>query len=206
MTAELECLLDDVVTGKQEMMGAIDAVCDAARRIIAGLEDGAVAGEAVEPGVSPGGDNSKERPPTAAMKKFTASIARRKGIKPPAGYTKSGAICRAFLDLHAPERPARDADGKPTGETGSRPPSPSGKDRTAKADGGLAGFRPRADVVSKSNGPQKEKAWPEDGSTPFVTLKLGQLSGFRSPLRGIFLAVWLSTTVRSHLNFPPSFH
>ncbi len=125
VTAELECLLDDVVTGKQEMMGAIDAVCDAARRIIAGLEDGAVAGEAVEPGVSPGGDNSGERPPTAAMKKFAASIARRKGIRPPAGYTKSGAICRAFLDLHAPERTARDADRKPTGETGSRPPSPA---------------------------------------------------------------------------------
>ena len=46
MTAELECLLDDVVTGRQEMMGAIDAVCDAARRIIGSLGDGAVAGEA----------------------------------------------------------------------------------------------------------------------------------------------------------------
>ena len=123
VTAELECLLDDVVTGKQEMMGAIDAVCDAARRIIGSLGDGAVAGEAVELGVSPGGENGGERPPTAAMKKFAGSIARRKGIKPPAGYTKSGAICRAFLDLHAPERTAQDADRKPTGETGSRPPS-----------------------------------------------------------------------------------
>ena len=125
MTAELECLLDDVVTGKQEMMGAIDAVCDAARRIIGSLGDGGVAGEAVELGVSPGGENGGERPPTAAMKKFAGSIARRKGIKPPAGYTKSGAICRAFLDLHAPERTAQDADSKPTGETGSRPPSPA---------------------------------------------------------------------------------
>ena len=44
VTAELECLLDDVVTGKQEMMGAIDAVCDAARRIIGSLGDSAVAG------------------------------------------------------------------------------------------------------------------------------------------------------------------
>ena len=125
VTAELECLLDDVVTGRQEMMGAIDAVCDAARRIIGSLGDGAVAGEAVELGVSPGGENGGERPPTAAMKKFAGSIARRKGIKPPAGYTKSGAICRAFLDLHAPERTAQDADKKPTGETGPRPPSPA---------------------------------------------------------------------------------
>ena len=52
VTAELECLLDDVVTGKQEMMGAIDAVCDAARRIIGSLEDGAVAGEAIELGMA----------------------------------------------------------------------------------------------------------------------------------------------------------
>ena len=107
-------------------MGAIDAVCDAARRIIGRLGEGAVAGEAVELGVwLSGGENGGERPPTAAMKKFAASIARHKGIKPPAGYTKSGAICRAFLDLHAPERTAQDADRKPTGETGPRPPSPA---------------------------------------------------------------------------------
>ena len=125
VTAELECLLDDVVTGKQEMMGAIDAVCDAARRIIGSLGDGALAGEAVELGMALDRENGEGRPPTAAMKKFAASIARREGIKPPAGYTKSGAICRAFLDLHAPERTAQDADRKPTGETGPRPPSPA---------------------------------------------------------------------------------
>jgi DNA topoisomerase III len=34
VTAQLECLLDDVVVGKQEMVGAIDAVCDVAQRII----------------------------------------------------------------------------------------------------------------------------------------------------------------------------
>jgi len=34
VTAPLECLLDDVVIGKQEMVGAIDAVCDVAQRII----------------------------------------------------------------------------------------------------------------------------------------------------------------------------
>src|ERR1700720_4529662 len=33
VTAQLECLLDDVVVGKQEMVGAIDAVCDVAKRI-----------------------------------------------------------------------------------------------------------------------------------------------------------------------------
>jgi hypothetical protein len=42
VTAQLECLLDDVVVGKQEMVGAIDAVCDVAQRIIGKLKDGAV--------------------------------------------------------------------------------------------------------------------------------------------------------------------
>src|SRR3984893_8241780 len=31
VTAQLECLLDDVVVGRQEMIGAIDAVCDVAQ-------------------------------------------------------------------------------------------------------------------------------------------------------------------------------
>ena len=43
-TAQLECLLDDVVVGKQQMAGAVDAVCDVARRIIGKLTQGAVAG------------------------------------------------------------------------------------------------------------------------------------------------------------------
>ncbi len=37
VTAQLECLLDDVVVGKQEMVGAIDAVCNVAERIIGKL-------------------------------------------------------------------------------------------------------------------------------------------------------------------------
>ncbi len=35
LTAQLECLLDEIVIGKQQMIGAIDAVCDVAQRIIA---------------------------------------------------------------------------------------------------------------------------------------------------------------------------
>src|ERR1700694_3173307 len=44
VTAQLECLLDDVVVGKQEMVGAIDAVCDVAQRIIGKLMEGAAVG------------------------------------------------------------------------------------------------------------------------------------------------------------------
>jgi DNA topoisomerase-3 len=35
------------------------------------------------------------------MKRFVVSLAQQKGVKPPAGYTKSGAICRGFFDQHA---------------------------------------------------------------------------------------------------------
>ena len=46
VTAQLEFLLDDVVIGKQEMVGAIDAVCDVAQRIIGKLKNGAPVGGA----------------------------------------------------------------------------------------------------------------------------------------------------------------
>jgi DNA topoisomerase-3 len=111
-------LLDDVVVGKQEMVGAIDAVCDVAQRIIGKLKEGAAAAGPPLFGAAPGGDVGK-RPPTPAMKRFADSIARQKGIKPPPGYTKSGSICRTFLDQHAP----RKAVGETTGELGPKPPS-----------------------------------------------------------------------------------
>jgi DNA topoisomerase III len=45
LTAQLECLLDEVVIGKQKMMGAIDAVCDVAQRIIGKLQEGTAPGD-----------------------------------------------------------------------------------------------------------------------------------------------------------------
>jgi DNA topoisomerase III len=118
VTAQLECLLDDVVVGKQEMVGAIDAVCDVAHRIIGKLKEGA--GTAGPPllGAAPGGGVG-DRPPTPAMKRFAHSIARQKGIKPPPGYTKSGSICRTFLDQHAPKKVV----GETSGEPGLKPAS-----------------------------------------------------------------------------------
>ena len=90
VTAELECLLDDVVLGKQEMTVAIDAICDAARRIIGRLGEGAAGGAAVALGDASGGYNGKDCPPTAAMKRFAASISKRKGIKPARGLHEVG--------------------------------------------------------------------------------------------------------------------
>ncbi len=120
VTAQLECSLDEVVIGKQEMVGAIDAVCDVAQRIIGKLTEGAGAGGPSLLGGVVGGD-AGVRPPTPAMKRFADSVARQKGIKPPAGYTKSGTICRAFLDQHARKK----ADGEPRGELGPKPASPA---------------------------------------------------------------------------------
>ena len=120
VTAQLECLLDDVVVGKQEMVGAIDAVCDVAKRIIGKLKEGEATGGPPLLGAAIGSDGGG-RPPTPAMKRFADSLARQKGIKPPPGYTKSGSICRTFLDQHAPQK----AGGESAGEPGLKPASPA---------------------------------------------------------------------------------
>ena len=96
VTAQLECLLDDVVVGKQEMVGAIDAVCDVAQRIIGKLKDGAAAGGLPSLGTA-ADKEAAAYPPTPAMKRFVDSLIRQKGIKPPAGYKTSISICRKFL-------------------------------------------------------------------------------------------------------------
>jgi DNA topoisomerase III len=110
VTAQLECLLDDVVIGKQEMVGAIDAVCNVAQRIIGRLKEGAAA-EPLLRGAAVGEDFG-EYPPTPAMKRFAASLARQKRIKPPTGYKTSISICRAFLSEHAPKKAAGETGGK----------------------------------------------------------------------------------------------
>ncbi len=120
VTAQLERLLDDVVVGKQEMVGAIDAVCDVAQRIIGKLTEGAKAGGPVLLGASVGNSASKY-PPTPAMKRFADSLSRQKGIKPPPGYKTSISICRKFLSEHAPKK----ADGETVGKPNPKPVSPA---------------------------------------------------------------------------------
>ena len=120
VTAQMECLLDDVVTGRQDMVAAIDAVCANAERIIGRLVEGRAGGVALAPEEVPGsgrgsGNSSgggDERPPTAAMRRYAAALARRKGLKPPRGYTRSGAICRAFLEQHATGQAPREGAEK----------------------------------------------------------------------------------------------
>jgi DNA topoisomerase-3 len=111
VTAQLECLLDDVVVGKQEMVGAIDAVCDVAERIINKLKEGTTAGGPSLLG-SAGGNGTGTYPPTPAMKRFADSFIRQKGIKAPLGYKTSVSICRKFLSEHAPKKSGDETAGK----------------------------------------------------------------------------------------------
>jgi DNA topoisomerase-3 len=120
VTAQLECLLDDVVVGKQEMVGAIDAVCSVAERIIGKLKEGGAAGGPPLLGAAVGNGHGTF-PPTPAMKRFADSLARQKRIKPPPGYKTSISICRKFLNEHAPKT----AEGEPPGKLDSKPASPA---------------------------------------------------------------------------------
>ena len=119
VTAQFECLLDDVVVGKQEMVGAIDAVCDVAERIIGKLKDGAGGGPPLLGAAA--GNGPGAFPPTPAMKRFADSLARQKGVKPPPSYKTSISICRKFLSEHAPKKAGGETAGKPD----SKPVSPA---------------------------------------------------------------------------------
>jgi DNA topoisomerase III len=111
VTAQLECMLDDVVVGKQEMIGAIVAVCDVAQRIIGKLMEGAAAGGTPLLGAAVA-KGAAAYPPTPAMKRFADSLVRQKGVKPPPGYKTSISICSAFLKQHAPKKADSEALGK----------------------------------------------------------------------------------------------
>jgi DNA topoisomerase III len=119
VTAQLECLLDDVVVGKQEMVGAIDAVCNVAERIIGKLKDGSGGRDPLLGAAT--GNGAAAYPPTPAMKRFADSLVRQKGIKPPPGYKTSISICRKFLNEHAPKK----AEGETGGKLEPRPVSPA---------------------------------------------------------------------------------
>ncbi len=80
VTAQLELLLDEVLVGRQEMMGAIDAVCAQALRIIGRLTDGAgavsslpIANPATPP--APAGTRRGRKP--AAAERTGKGAARR---------------------------------------------------------------------------------------------------------------------------------
>jgi DNA topoisomerase III len=86
VTAQMERLLDDVLVGQQEMVGAIDAVCAQASRIIGRLTDGTVSADAallsvaVPEGV--GGKAGRRAPPRKGRQLSRASGQDEDGISP----------------------------------------------------------------------------------------------------------------------------
>jgi DNA topoisomerase-3 len=89
VTAQMERLLDDVLIGQQEMVGAIDAVCAQASRIIGRLREGATtAGASLTPGT------------------YTRRLAPDRG---------NSVVLPAPIDVHQsqrPDEPNRKANGR----------------------------------------------------------------------------------------------
>jgi len=173
VTAQLECLLDDVVVGRQEMVGAIDAVCDVARRIIGKLSEGGAAAAPALPGGSL--DDGAGYPPTPAMKRYADSLSRQKGIKPPPGYQTSMSICGRFLREHAP----RKADGETPGKVGFQPDK-AGKRRT-RGRNSAAGLAKSASPPSTS--PRKRSRKPKSGAAVASPAAAEPNSAADTPLR-----------------------
>jgi DNA topoisomerase III len=171
VTAQMERLLDEVLVGQQEMVGAIDAVCAQASRIIGRLREGASSGDAalLLGGVAKG--NGADRPPTPAMKRFVDGLARQKGLKPPRGYTTSSTICRAFLDQHAPRKGAAPV----MVEGDAKQPAPARR-ATAEGrapDGDNAGAPPgRIDAPPRRRGGTGRKAAVRDKKAGTATARV----------------------------------
>jgi DNA topoisomerase III len=182
VTAQLECLLDDVVIGKQEMIGAIDAVCDVARRIIGKLKNGVPAG--ATPLLGPAfGDVGGIRPPTPAMKRFAVTISRQKRVSLPAGYATSSSICRAFLQQHAPKKSGdvTVAEHEPTpGRPGGMEPNPRRRPVTSRAKpGGKSAKLTAAGSALSTKRTRKPKA---AAAQPAINART-ESSGGNTPLR-----------------------
>lgn len=180
VTAQMERLLDHVLTGEQEMMGAIDAICTQASRIIDRLRERAGTEGAGLLGAGAGGKGS--RAPTPAMTRFAENLARQHGLTLPADYATSMAACRRFLDQHAPAKP-------PSGEAIERKTAAPRRGRAA-GGGGKPGTRAEAAAKpartrksTRRTGAAPAKAPPEERADrtllriPFgnkdVAMKLG---------------------------------
>ena len=164
VTAQLECLLDEVLLGRQEMMGAIDAVCAQAQRIIGRLTAGTEAGNGTGPGQLPGalaGMAGQDRPPTPAMRRYVDSLARQKGVKPPSGYTRSAAVCRAFLDRHAPKTGRTGADAADDHPRPAAMAHGAAGEDLAPDQGGPAPGLPAPVPVTASRGANGRKSKPQ---------------------------------------------
>ncbi|PPQ35453.1 DNA topoisomerase-3 [Rhodoblastus acidophilus] len=138
VTARMEHLLDDVVVGKQEMVGAIDAVCEVAQRIIGKLTASSSGGP---PLLGGGGSRSPAGKTKARAGKFT----RRKAAKSSQGRSKSGGISREILDGDAASESVDSkiaAAGRMSGGRSKRAPAKRSRSATPDAAPSVAHARP----------------------------------------------------------------
>ena len=180
VTAQLELLLDEVLVGSQEMAGAVEAVCAQASRIINRLTEGAgtqalpPVGEASFRGKTARGRmvGKAPLPPTPAMKRYVVNLSQQKGIALPDGYAKSGAVCRAFLDQHAPSKGRAGEGAAPPAATWPMAEEPfpqqpdAGKASTAVADGQASSPPPRKRTGGKRAGRTRKTAPTERREAP----------------------------------------
>ena len=108
VTAQLECLLDEVLGGRQEMMGAIDAVCAQAQRIIGRLTSEAGEGRGVAASLGGGGGLVPGRlPPNAVPAQADKPRTR-------ARRNTADQAAKPGTRLRAPSRKAKAAAAPPT--------------------------------------------------------------------------------------------
>ncbi|MDO9714653.1 hypothetical protein Q7A36_40660, partial [Paracraurococcus sp. LOR1-02] len=124
VTAQMELLLDQVLVGEQEMVGAIDAVCTQASRIIGRLTDGTTPGDAalVASAVGQPGRVSRRGRAAGEGAQRPPRLARRRKAKASAGPTEVAAGATGHTP---PDRGAvgRSAAAAPQGRKGSPRPS-----------------------------------------------------------------------------------
>ncbi len=135
VTAQMERLLDDVLVGRQEMAGAVDAVCDQATRIIARLVQGAADGTA--PALPPAATAGARGSANAKSNAKSGPPRRRGPAGGPAGArTAAAAGKRSRTRAAAKPVPAdapRRAVATPRRGAGAARPSPA--EREDAADG-----------------------------------------------------------------------
>lgn len=111
-TAEMEQLLDEVATGAAQADRVIEAISTATemsiRRLLRRAEERparALAKGSAKKGARKPRANGRGKPdmsaPTAKMVAFARGLAKRKGLRLPAGFQTDSAVCRAFLDEHS---------------------------------------------------------------------------------------------------------
>ena len=188
MTAQLECLLDDVVVGKQAMVGAIDAVCDVAQRIIGKLTQGPVAGGPPLLGSARGG--GKDSAPTNICDEALCRQHRTPEADPAAAGLR-------HLPVHLPciPRAARAqeswqrAGGRPWLHGGKPSPGIVGREQSTCPETppgrGRDGWRPCAQKGGAWQKARKAQAqWPASQCVPsFGAARCRRQHAIEDPLR-----------------------